>query len=210
MSYKLKHWIAILGVLLLVTAEADCQNRARNIDTLFDALDLQAGTWVADIGSREGFFTIRMAPIVGKNGHVFAVDIDADALEDLHKNIEEQDINNVTPVYSAAHNPMLPAGVLDAVLIRNTYHEFTEPMSMLTNIKRALKPNGRLVIAEPISDSLLNDSRERQARSHDIAASFVKDDLSQAGFRIMKEIEEYSVNNQGTRLWLLVAQPISR
>lgn len=198
---------ALIIICLLQYACANGQNRARNIDTLFEALQLHEGTWVADIGSREGFFTIRMAPKVGKSGHVFAVDIDHTALEDLHQNLDEHDISNVTPVYSISDNPMLPSGVLDAVLIRNTYHEFNAPLSMLSHIKRALKAGGRLVIAEPISDNLLDDSREQQARNHDIAVKYVKEDLAQAGFKVIQEMEQYSVNNRGTRMWLLVAQP---
>lgn len=210
MISNLKQWASFSALVLISLIFSSCangQNRGRNIETLFNALELQEGKWIADIGSREGFFTIRMAPRVGETGHIFAVDIDADALEDLHENLQEKNLNNVTPVYSVGDNPMLPAGVFDAILVRNTYHEFTAPMSMLSNIKRALKPEGRLVIAEPISDDLLDDSRERQARSHDISANYVKGDLAKAGFSIVQEMDQYSINNRGDRMWLIIASP---
>lgn len=190
-----------------MTALPACtQDRSANIEHLFNALDLKEGMIVADIGSREGFFTIRMAPIVGNSGHVYAVDINPDALGDLHANIKQEGLTNITPVYSTPGNPMLPAAAFDAVLIRNTYHEFTEPLSMLRHIKHALKPGGRLVIAEPIADNLVNESRERQARNHDISMNYVKADLAEAGFRIIKEMHQYSTNSGGDRLWLLIAE----
>lgn len=197
-----------VATLLLFTAvlSACGQNRSANIERLFDALELKEGMTVADIGSREGFFSTRMAAIVGASGHVYAVDIDSGALDDLHANIERQGLTNITPVYSVPGNPMLPATVLDAVLIRNTYHEFTKPLRMLQHIRRSLKRGGHLVIAEPIADELQESDRERQARSHDISMSYVKADLAEAGFRILEELNQYSTNSRGDRLWLLIAE----
>lgn len=198
--------LAAVFLLLTTVLPACAQDRGANIERLFEALELSKGKTVADIGSREGYFTIRMAPLVGNTGHVYAVDIDPDALEDLHTNIEREGLTNITPVYSTPGNPMLPAAALDAVLIRNTYHEFTEPLNILRHIKRALKPGGRLVIAEPIADDLINQSRKTQARSHDISMNFVKADLAEAGFRVIEEMNRYSTNNRGDRLWLIIAQ----
>lgn len=200
-----RKWVILL-LLVLCTLPACGQNRSANIDQLFKALQLSEGDWIADIGSREGFFSIRMAERVGETGHIFAVDIDAEALEDLHKNIADRNLDNITPVYSIGDNPMLPVQSFDAILIRNTYHEFEEPISILRHVKRALKPGGRLVIAEPIDDDLVNKNRDDQARSHDISINYVKEDLNEAGFKIISETSQYSTNSRGDRLWLLVAQ----
>lgn len=198
--------------MYLLLSLADCtsvdgQNRSQNIGRLFELLELKEGSWVADIGSREGYFTTRMAPIVGETGHVFAVDINDGALKDLHASLQEQNIQNVTPVYSTMSNPMLPANTFDAVLIRNTYHEFNKPVSMLKYIKQALKPGGRLVIVEPIDPALENADRQLQARNHDISLAYVKEDLSETGFKITEEIKHFSDGGGSDRFWLLVAQP---
>jgi ubiquinone/menaquinone biosynthesis C-methylase UbiE len=207
MPFAANRWIGVFLLLsFAVTAPACGQSREKNIDRLFEALQLKEGKWIADIGSREGFFTIRMAPIVGDSGHIFAVDIDADALEDLHRNIAERKLTNITPVYSVAGNPMLPAKTFDAILVRNTYHEFNEPLSMLAHIKKALKSDGRLVIAEPIDGDLADADRERQARSHDISMNYVKEDLKKAGYQIIEEQQQYSIGRLGDPLWLIVAQ----
>ena len=196
----------LLTLLFAVPLPSCAQNRSANIDQLFEALQLKEGSWVADIGSREGFFSIRMAQHVGKKGHIFSVDIEADALDDLHDNITKHKLSNITPVYSVAGNPMLPTKSFDAILVRNTYHEFQKPMSMLSHIKNALKNHGRLVIAEPIDDDLKDASREEQAQSHDISMNYVKDDLKKAGFEIIAETNKYSTNRRGDRMWLIVVQ----
>ncbi|MGD8748413.1 MAG: methyltransferase domain-containing protein [Balneolaceae bacterium] len=197
------------AILFLIGTFSICptinaQDGWRNAEELFMAMQLGDGSWAADIGCREGYYTIRMAPIVG-SGRIFAVDINARALSDLHDNLKARGIENVTPVYSVDENPMLPYEVLDAALVRNKYHEFTKPLSMLKYIRRALKPKGRLVIAEAISEGLKDDAREKQARSHQIAKRFVKADLNKAGFRIIKEVDPFTETRRGRHFWMLIA-----
>lgn len=201
---------ALLFFLLIsgcvFTSTSCAQDGWRNADKLFEAMQLKEGSRAADIGCREGYYTTRMSPKVG-TGWIFAVDINANALKDLHANLKASNIENVTPVYSVDENPMLPSGMLDAVLIRNTYHEFSQPLSMLTHIRRALKEDGRLVIAEAISKELENDDRSRQARSHEIAMHYVKEDLAKTGFSVIKEVEPFTESRRGRYFWMLIAIP---
>lgn len=206
MLTNIKYWPGILFLCLSLTLPACGQDRAANIERLWQAMELEEGDWVTDIGSREGFFSIRLAPIVGEIGHVFAVDINESALRDLHENIAERQLSNVTPVFSVNGNPMLPARSMDAILIRNTYHEFDEPLAMLRHIKTALKKDGVLVIAEPIGDDMVNATREEQSRSHYISKNYVLDDLKKVGFTILQQEDEYTIGHRGDRLWLIVAQ----
>lgn len=50
-------------------------------DDILKALELQPGQKVADIGAGGGYFSLRFAEVVGKNGQVFAVDTDPKFLE---------------------------------------------------------------------------------------------------------------------------------
>ncbi|HKK46898.1 MAG TPA: methyltransferase domain-containing protein [Balneolaceae bacterium] len=202
-------------LLLLVIAEclsgsiAYAQDGWRNADELFEAMQLSNGSWVADIGCREGYYTTRMSPIVG-SGWIFAVDINPNALKDLQDNLKAAHIENVTPVLNIPESPMLPRDILDAALIRNTYHEFTEPLNMLRYIRRELKKGGRLVIAEAISENLQNSGRARQARSHEIAMKFVKEDLAKVGYRVIREVDPFTEVRRGRHFWMLIAVPINK
>ena len=57
--------------------------------------------------------------------------------------------------------------------------------AMLTGIRDALKPTGRLVIVEPISDARRDAAREAQTRHHEIGPCFVQQEARAAGFRIV-------------------------
>ena len=49
-------------------------------EEVMEALGIQAGTVVADVGSGDGYFSFHLARRVGSGGRVYAVDIDEDEL----------------------------------------------------------------------------------------------------------------------------------
>lgn len=155
---------------------------------LLDGMHISEGDWVADVGSAEGEYALQMARGVGESGRVFAVDIDEDALEELNETVTERDVENMTVVSSVADNPMLPRASFDAVLVRNTYHEFTAHEAMLEHLCVALKPSGRLVLAEFIGQDLKGEDRAKQVANHELAPRYARQELEQAGFEIVKEV----------------------
>jgi ubiquinone/menaquinone biosynthesis C-methylase UbiE len=68
---------------------------------------------------------------------------------------------------------MLSARSVDSVLIAFAYHHFSESSAMLAHIRSALRPEGRLVIIEPISDKNRNLSRESQIKDHELSPEVV-------------------------------------
>lgn len=173
-------------------------------DDLFEAMQIEEGDWAADVGSGDGDYTLHMVQVVGNSGRVFAVDIDPSELEELNDEVKNREIENLTTVYSVHDNPMLPAQSLDAVLVRNAYHEFTAFESMLQRIKEALKPGGRLVLEESVSHDMVGKSRKEQTESHDIGKEYVRKELEENGFHI-EEARDPFVKDDSHRHWLLVA-----
>ena len=78
----------------------------------------------------------------------------------------------------AFDDPRLAVATLyDAVLVYNTYHEMTEHAAMRRAMFAALKPGGRLVVAEGISENIRTASREVQVKDHEIALEYVAQEL---------------------------------
>lgn len=180
----------------------------QNVPGIFAAMGVAGGAWVADVGARDGYLTLRLADAVDDRGRVWAVDIDDEALDRLRDTLDEEEIGNVVVVHSEPDDPKLPWSKFDSVVIVNAYHEMDKYASMLEHISRALKPRGRLVLVEAISDHLRGQSRSRQTSAHEIEIAYVKEEVREAGFEIVQARDPFVEENDGGKpMWLLVAVP---
>jgi len=127
--------------------EAPDRDMWQRPDEIMDVLNIADGSVVADVGAAAGWFTVRLARRVGPNGLVFAEDIQQPMLDAIAYRVSHEGLDNVVNVLGTAENPRLPAD-LDAVLIVDVYAEVEDPVSLLTNVAAALKPQGRLGIVD--------------------------------------------------------------
>ncbi len=106
------------------------------------------GSTVADVGAGSGYFSLKMAKMVGPTGRVYASDIQPEMLDIIRRKTARGGFDNVTLVLGEGHDPKLPAGAIDLALLVDVYHEFLEPQAMLRRLHAAIKPGGRLVLLE--------------------------------------------------------------
>jgi ubiquinone/menaquinone biosynthesis C-methylase UbiE len=112
------------------------------------ALGIADGSVVGDLGAAGGWFTIRLARFVGPNGLVYAEDVQRQMIEAIDRRVKREGLPNVRTVLGDTEDPHLPANRLDAILIVETYHEMEDPVTLLRNAARALKPQGRIGIID--------------------------------------------------------------
>jgi ubiquinone/menaquinone biosynthesis C-methylase UbiE len=115
-----------------------------------DALLIGEDSVVADLGAGGGWFTIRLARRA-VNGHVYAEDIQKEMIEAMDRRVEREGLKNVTLIIGTPTDPALPRPV-DAVLIVDAYNEMEAPVTLLRNVAKSLKPNGRLGIVNFTKD----------------------------------------------------------
>ncbi|MFO0984160.1 MAG: class I SAM-dependent methyltransferase [Planctomycetota bacterium] len=116
-------------------------------DEVVKALKLRPDDVVADLGCGPGYFTRRLARAVPQ-GYVLAVDVEPRQLDRLHEHLKSEAVENVVPVLARVDDPCLPPGRVDVLLVVDTYHHFDDRAVYLEKLKRALKPDGRLVIID--------------------------------------------------------------
>jgi ubiquinone/menaquinone biosynthesis C-methylase UbiE len=155
-----------------------------------DALGLRPGATIADIGT--GFavdHALRMAEKLAPGGKIVCVDVKQSVITRIRDQADARHIANLETVLGSDDDPMLPPRTFDAILVSNTYHEFTQPSAMLKHLREALKPGGALVVVENCSIAHRNDSRAQQTKLHDIAPEILERELSADGFVVKERID---------------------
>ena len=117
-------------------------------EIVMDALDLHEGEVVADLGAGSGFFTFRIAKRVGKSGKVLAIDIQDEMIDTIRRRANELAVANVEEVRASETDSHLRGGSVDIVLMVDVYHELAYPYEVMTKVREALKPGGRVVFVE--------------------------------------------------------------
>lgn len=153
-------------------------------DQVMDALRVAEGTTVADLGAGGGWFTMRLARRVGRFGRVYAVDVQRLMIEAIERRVEREGLNNVTAILGEYDNPKLPPDArTDAVLIVDAFHEMEDPVRLLTNVARTLKPHGRIGII----DYREGDGGPGPDAAERVPPSVVISQASAAGLRLIEQ-----------------------
>jgi len=126
----------------------ESRQREEDCRMLLEALAVEPGQTVCDMGCGNGFYTLELARRVGPRGLVYAVDIQPEMLRMLAERAATEGLDNIRPMLGTPIDPRLPAAAVDMVLCVDVYHEFSHPEEMLARIRASLKPRGRLVLAE--------------------------------------------------------------
>ena len=128
--------------------DRDERQREEDTELSLRLLEVQYGSVVADVGAGSGYYSARLARLVGSNGRVYASDIQQAMLDIIRGRIERERIPNIELVLGTPTDPRLPRGAVDLAIMVDVYHEFSAPQVMLRRIRESLKPGGRLVLLE--------------------------------------------------------------
>jgi ubiquinone/menaquinone biosynthesis C-methylase UbiE len=110
---------------------------------LVSALALKPADVVADVGAGSGYISKLLATQVPK-GKVIAIDLQPEMLA----LIKQRKIANIEPHLGTEQSPELAVASIDLAVMVDAYHEFSYPREMMAGIVAALKPGGRVVLAE--------------------------------------------------------------
>jgi ubiquinone/menaquinone biosynthesis C-methylase UbiE len=131
----------------------------KKIDVLLRAADFQPQDTIADIGASEGWLDVAFG-IYKDSLHFYLENIDSTNIknERLEKTIKDfaqvkgsQITCHYTFSFGSEKNTDLPSNYFNKVLLVDTYHHFSFRKEMLTDIKRILKPKGKLIIYEVLA-----------------------------------------------------------
>lgn len=151
-------------------------------DAVIEALAIEPGARVADIGAGGGYFTFRLARAVGPTGVVYAVDVDDDMLHYLEERVAREGVENVKVVRGELADPLLPDGEIDLVFTCNTYHHLRERARYFADLRRDLAPGGRVAVIE-----LNGASWFSRTFGHETPKREIVEELTEAGYRTVAD-----------------------
>ncbi|MGB2010712.1 MAG: class I SAM-dependent methyltransferase [Akkermansiaceae bacterium] len=117
----------------------------RVMETL--AQELKPHEVVVDVGSGSGYYSFRLAKLVPK-GRVIGIDIQPEMVAHLAQKAQQLGVANVESHLGKVDAVELPPESVDAVLMVDSYHEFSHPNEMMQSIVHALRPGGRIYLLE--------------------------------------------------------------
>jgi ubiquinone/menaquinone biosynthesis C-methylase UbiE len=167
---------------------------------VFGALGLREGDAFADLGCGLGDYALAASPLVGESGIVYALDAEPKLIDDLRKKANAQGLKNIRTMVSDVTTALpIEDDCIDVCLMATVLHipRVTEGQTeVFTEIRRILKPDGRLAIIEckkhdpsfgpPLHMRLSAEEIEDFAT----ACGFVKLDLVDLGYNYLIQFRE--------------------
>jgi ubiquinone/menaquinone biosynthesis C-methylase UbiE len=119
-----------------------------DIERAMDAVGVAPGMVVGEAGAGDGYFTLPMARRVGAEGAVYANDISRRALDRLESNARREQIDNIHVVEGDVDDPRFPRRDLELVVVVHAFHDFSQPVEWLRNVKKYLRPGAAVAIID--------------------------------------------------------------
>jgi ubiquinone/menaquinone biosynthesis C-methylase UbiE len=147
---------SVVAALAVATTAGTTQDTRRDAQLqpqrVMDVVGIRPGMVVGEAGAGRGYFTFKLARRVGAAGKVYANDIDRAALDHVRQVCRDEGIGNVETVVGEVEDPLFPVTGLEVVVMVYALHDFSRPVAFLQNLKKYLKPSGRVVILDQDPD----------------------------------------------------------
>jgi ubiquinone/menaquinone biosynthesis C-methylase UbiE len=154
----------------------DARDRLGEAEQVMELAGIKPGMSVADVGAGEGYYTVRIARVVGPKGRVLAEDIIPEVRDQLSDRVQRERLDNVAVKLGSADNPMLPSGSFDRLFLVHMYHEVQSPYAFLWHLRDGVKPGGLVVVVES----------NRPVRQHGMPPSSLKCEFAALGMQPVK------------------------
>lgn len=155
-------------------------------DQIIKNIELKPGQTIADIGAGGGYFTLKFAETVGEKGRVYAVDTNPSFIEFIKNNAKEKRLNNILTLLIKKEELNLPEKSLDFIFMRNVTHHIPNRTKYFKNLKKFLKPNGKIIIIEYKKSKPFTF---RRIFGHHIPKETIKQEMKEAGYMLIKEFD---------------------
>lgn len=162
---------------------------------IWERLQPQSGDAIVDIGTGVGFVALPLAAQF-PDCSVIGCDIQPGMIALLLEDAADRGLDNVKGIVMAPNAVDLTDGAADIVVMAQVHHELDEPLLLLTECARILKPGGNIVIVDWKDE----DNGKSPAAGRRVPAADILAQLKDAGFTEHKSHDVYEFHNMITAL----------
>jgi len=157
---------------------------------IIEQLDIIGGHHIADVGAGSGAYTLALAENFKNNNDtkIFAIDIQKDLLSRIESLAKDRGLKSVHGIWGDIETPegtRLRKSSIDLAIIANTLFQVEHKKGLIQEVRRILKPEGKLVIID-WSESFGSIGPKKD---HVITESVAKNICEEAQFIFRKKIE---------------------
>ena len=149
------------------------------------AFGLHEDSIVADLGAGTGYYSIAAGRLATR-GKVYAIEIVKDFLETIKHKVKEAHLQNVEIIWGNVEKlggTKIKDGVIDVVIASNILFQVEDKENFVLEIKRILKPKGRILLVDWSADSPIMGSK------HAVAKKKAFEMFERKGFILGREID---------------------
>jgi ubiquinone/menaquinone biosynthesis C-methylase UbiE len=165
-------------------------NRRKPPERVMDAMGVEPGMRVAEVGVGRGRYGVRVAQRLGDSGAFYGVDVHEGRLREFSERCRREGLGNAVAILGGYVDPRLPEGELDLVYFISTYHYLSDPVGLLKNVRPSLRPGGRLAIVErdPVKSGRpeYGDSLRGRRRHEAVSREGILGDAEEAGYDLVE------------------------
>ena len=181
--YKGREISKVMGHFGAAWLERESRSVEENPKLAVKLLNLKKNMIVADFGAGTGYFTSHLAE---QCSLVFAIDIQPEMIELNKKNMKSKNLKNVQYILNTPKKTKLPINSVDLILLVDVYHELEFPFEVLNDMKKALKPNGLIVLLEFRAE----DPRVPIKPLHKMSVSQISKEMNFIGLELFRNIQK--------------------
>jgi len=129
----------------------DQKSQFLNPNVILNQLDIQQGMQIGDLGCGAGYISLALAKEVGEKGKVYAVDIQKNVLDQVKKEAQAQNIDNLVTIWSDLEiigAAKIKNDILDKVFLANVLFQVEDKRAVFAEAKRMLKQDGNLILVD--------------------------------------------------------------
>lgn len=154
----------------------DVRDRLGEFTRVVALAGVKPGMSVADVGSGEGYYAVRLSQVVGPRGRVLAEDIVPEFLARLAQRVQRENLDNVAVALGKPDDPNLPARSFDRIFLVHMYHEVTAPYAFLWHLREGLKRGGQVIVVDA----------DRAPQRHGFPPALLKCEFAAVGLQLRR------------------------